>query len=506
MSSASILPSVKPTTLVLAASLVANLAVVGVYFSSRSTNAVSAPASSATAAAKSTAGRAANADALRAALDSGDAAALEAAGLSADTARELVLGRSLARIAEKMRAAQAAASGDGKWWRSRSGSNPAAREQMMLVRRELSDALIAAFGDDFMTGGGVSQLSFLSPQKRDALRKITQDYDEMMAKYGAQDGVQLASDREKLKLLKAERERDFAALLSPDELLEYQMRTSGTGMTLRSRLGEAIASEEDFKRLFILQKAFDEKYSMEGFNGRITPEVMRQRSEASQQLQADMRAALGDDAYKALQRASDNDVRTLDSLITRLSLPADTTDKVLAARDSYSAESKRIMADAATPFPQRREQIQALAARAKTELASTLGTEAADAYAQRSQWVNMLQGGMGFSTNPNDAPAGAMSFGGGFGSGVVAVTPAGVGNVRQAVSFSSSTSGPSPSAGGGPMIISTGDGPGPGQNMHQAITIIQTDTGRAPGSATSTTTAPAAVPATPLPAATPPRP
>ena len=46
------------------------------------------------------------------------------------------------------------------------------------------------------------------------------------------------------------------------------------------------------------------------------------------------------------------------------------------------------------------EQLQALAARAKTDLTATLGAEAADAYAQRSQWMSMLQGGIGYSTTP----------------------------------------------------------------------------------------------------------
>lgn len=494
----------KPTHLVLAASLVANVAFVAVYFSARAPDSTVAARPAATAAASSAATSATNADALKAALASGDAAALEAAGLSADTARELVLGRSLARIAEKMRAAQAAVSGDGKWWRTRPGGNPASREQMMAARRELSDALVAAFGDDFMAGNSGTQLSFLSPEKRDALRKITQDYDEMMMKYGSQDGVQLPSDREKLALLKAERDRDLAALLTPDELLEHQMRTSSTGMMLRSRFGEAIASEEDFKKLFVLQKAFDDRYSMENFSGRMTPELMRQRGEATQQLQADMRAAVGADAYAAIQRASDNDTRTLNSLVTRLNLSADTTDKVLAARDSYSAESKRIMADTSTPYPQRREQVQALAAKAKTELASTLGTEGAEAYAQRSQWVNMLQGGTGFSTNPKDSPAGATAFGGGFGPSVFPVMPAGVGGgVRQAVSFSSSMSGPPP---GATIFMNTGDGHPPGANVNQTISIISTSTG-APATATvSSGSTPTVVPATPLPTATTPKP
>lgn len=492
----------KKSSVLLAVSLAANVAFLGSYYATHRTEAPGATAVAPAAKGPSSPAAAAGHDALKAALASGDAAALEAAGLTAEAARDVVLGRALARFAAKMRAAQSGAAADGKWWRNRNAFTNPGREQSILARRELSDAMMAAFGEDFIAGGAPGQLSFLSPQKREALRNIMQDYEEMMAKYGAQGGVQLASDREKLKLLTAERDRDLAALLTPDELLAYQMRTSATGANLRSRFGDAVASEEDFKKLFVLQKAFDEKYAMDSFNGRLTPDLMRQRMEANQQLQADMRAAVGDDAYKALQRAADNDVRTLDSLVSRLNLPAETTDKILSARDSYSAESKKIMADASTPFPQRREQMQALAARAKTELAGTLGTEAAEAYAQRSGWVNMLQGGMGFSTNPKDAPSGGMTLGGGFGPSVFPVMPAGVGgaNIRQAVSFSSTNTGPAPVG----MIINTGDGPAPTGGEHQVISIISTNTG---GANVTTTipagSAPVVTPATP---AAPPKP
>ena len=73
---------------------------------------------------------------------------------------------------------------------------------------------------------------------------------------------------------------------------------------------------------------------------------------------------------------------------------------MLGSRDTYSAASQRIMNDEALSMPERRAQIQALAAQAKSELTRTLGAEGAEAYAQRSQWVNMLQGGVAYSTTP----------------------------------------------------------------------------------------------------------
>src|SRR6185503_6527771 len=75
------------------------------------------------------------------------------------------------------------------------------------------------------------------------------------------------------------------------------------------------------------------------------------------------------------------------------------------------------------PMPQRRAQIQALASQAKSELARVLGDEAAEAYAQRSPWLSMLQNGMAYSTvPPEDSPGSFFPAGG---QSVYPVMPAG---------------------------------------------------------------------------------
>lgn len=423
----------KATTLFLAASLVANVALVGLYVV-RAPAAAPAPASTRAKASAASAPASAGDAALRAALASGDTAALQAAGLDPALAREISLGRAFAKIAERARAARAQTGADAPWWRNRANANAAgARELQLVARRELAGALTAAFGDDLGLGSGEnSLLTFLSPERREALRRITQDYDEMMAKFST-GGLQLASDKEKLRLLRAERDRDIAALLTPDERLAYEMRTSNSGNTVRYRYGDAIESEAEFQKIFALQKAYDEKFPRDALSGRISPETLRARSEAERQLDADLRATLGDERYAALRRAADQDFRTVDALVSRLNLPSATTNQVLAARDTFAAESQRINSDTSVPFPQRRTQIQELAARAKSNLTRALGGEAADAYAQSSPWMTMLQNGTAYATTPQPGMPGALSLGGP-GQSVFPVLPAGAnasGAVRQ---------------------------------------------------------------------------
>jgi hypothetical protein len=477
---------VKTSSLLLTLSLAANVALAAAFI-------LRAPAptpttSTAARATAATSGDGKASDALRQALASGDGAALQAAGIPADLANQLMLGRAFGRFAEKMRAAQNKAA-DGRWWRRAGASSTGNlnREQMLAARRELSEAMLAAFGDDLGIGGtDNSQLAFLAPAKRDALRRIVQDYDEMLAKFGG-DGVQLASDREKQKMLRAERDRDIAALLSPDELAAYEMRTSATAATIRQRYGDAIESEDDFKKIYALQKAFDEKFP--ALSGRVTPDMMAARADAARQLQDDLRDALGGDKYAALRRAADTEIRTLDSLASRLNLPANTTDNIVAARDVFAMESQRINADTSLTPAQRRAQLQELGNRARADVVRTLGTEGTEAYAQRSAWLNMLQSGMAFSTTPQPGSPGGLALTGGPSPSVYPVLPAGAsggGAVRQMVVNGVTTADSNAAAPTGGIFMLPAGGTAQRDNV-QVMTFTATST-EGPSSATSTTT------------------
>lgn len=413
----------KPLTLVLATSLAANAGLLTFWLVPRpgATPAAAAPVPTA----------AANSATLRNALQSVDAAALAAAGIPAERIRELQLGHQLAQLAAQRQAQASRADGPDRWWRTSTGTSSAVRQGEVLRRRQAIDALRQSLGDDLGlgTGGDAGPLAFLSPEKREALRRILQDYEDMTAQFGA-NGIVLPSDRERLRLLAAEKERDLAALLSPAERLEYELRTSATAATVRARYGDGLATEEDFRKVYALQKAFDEKLPAEALAGRASPELLQARAAAQRQLQDDLRAALGDKAYEALRRAADPDLRTVDALVGRLGLPPATTDQIAATREALAAESQRISQDAALSMLERRNQIQALAQRARTELTQALGAEAAEAYAPRSAWLGLLQAGMAYATTPQ---ANALSTGLG---NVHPVLPAGAvpgGSSRQVI-------------------------------------------------------------------------
>jgi|GEM_PF-4138516 hypothetical protein len=69
------------------------------------------------------------------------------------------------------------------------------------------------------------RLRFLPLGKAAAVHRINADYERMQARLANESGgLRLPSDEEKFRLLKEERHRDLAALLTSEELRAYEAR------------------------------------------------------------------------------------------------------------------------------------------------------------------------------------------------------------------------------------------------------------------------------------------
>lgn len=346
---------------------------------------------------------------LAAALASGDEKALKAAGFSDDDVRAIYLGRAFTRLLTQMRELRGQSPEEqAKYWRgNRSRFELMSTEQrvaMGKLEREFREVMRKAFGDDEEFGMfGSSRFRFLPPAKREEIRRIERDYEEMTAEVQRQqEGISLASDRPKLELLQKEKERDILAALTPEERELNDLYNSPVANNVRNRYGDLIQTEQDFKKIYALQKAFDEQFPQRRESGQ-RPNVPAGYTEAQRKLNDDIRAIIGEDAIATYRRDNDQDVRALNALQTRLNLPADTVEQVSVLRETYATQSQAINANTSLTPAQRREQLTVLANQAKSEAAAKLGQEGAEAYASRSAWIGMLNRGQAFSTNPKDA-------------------------------------------------------------------------------------------------------
>lgn len=349
-------------------------------------------------------------------LDSGNLRDLTTAGMPEEIARQLLAGRAYARMQTKLAALRKRTAAQAEYWKGSanwySSKNKDQRHAFAEIQNEYAEALRGVFGEDASSLAGTDpRYAALPPAKRDILRRIDQDYGEMQAEiYSEMAGLALPIDQERLKLLEVEKQRDILAALTPEEAETFNLRASQTASMIQNQYGDGIKTEADYRKIFALQKAFEDRYSFQTFftGGNISQEKLQERTNAERQMLSDMRSAVGDEAYATLRRSSDPDFKMLSGLEKRFQLPEGTAQALYDSRDLYASQSRAIVENPNLTPENRARQLRELGQQITQSLQSTLGQQGAELYARQSNWVNMLKSGQAFSLDPKDAQPGMM--------------------------------------------------------------------------------------------------
>jgi hypothetical protein len=201
----------------------------------------------------------------------------------------------------------------------------------------------------------------------------------------------LPEDRAKLALLDKEQRVDIAALLTPQELLEYDLRNSSTASQLRSQLAIFNPTEDEFRAIFKIQQAFDDQYGSVSSIA-MSMEQRRQRTEAQKQLLPQFQAVLAPDRFAAFQQATDPAYQTINRLVARLELPPETSTQVVTLQKDIQQRAMSAQTALDITPEQRAAQLAALNQEATDKLTQTLGARGFEAYkANGGFWLQMLQ-------------------------------------------------------------------------------------------------------------------
>lgn len=304
-------------------------------------------------------------------------ARLRAAGFPADLVRAIIR----ATVAEQFAAKRRALDPEGAkraYWKNvvlnpaiQLAQNKLYREQEKL-NRELLGA--DAEGTDPMTLVA-QRLRYgnLPPEKLAAIWAATVANSEKTSDLYAKNG---AVTPEENRALQAELRTSLAALLTPAELEEYDMRSGNTGRILRNELLAFDPTEEEFRTLFRLRQPFDQKYNYALFLG---PEEQQRRSEEAQQLKEQIMAALGPTRGEEYTRSLDYNYRQTAQLVSRLALPPETTLTLWNLQKDYNERAAAIYRS--TPratTPEATEAYQQQFVALKAEASARVGTVLTD--------------------------------------------------------------------------------------------------------------------------------
>jgi hypothetical protein len=322
-------------------------------------------------------------------LRSGDAtivAALRAAGWPEDAIRLLV--ESLVQDAYRDRfKALRPSSSVTEYWRQDAvfnRFNPEQRKASHELSREMRARLKQLLGPDYTPEQSWRDPRYarFTPAQAESLRLIEEDYNVLIAEARGNSSmvgrtILLPEDREKLRFLEAEKAADIAKVLSPSELLEYDLRHSQAASTLRNTFAGLRATEEEFRALLPLQKAMHEKIGVASGN---TPADRTLRDQAQREMDAAAKAVLSPARYDEYIRAKDYEYGRLVTLSDRLQLPptaAATAYDIKADIEKRSREIRPSGPDGMKAYQAARAE---LAAEAEKRLLDTLGQRGLDAY------------------------------------------------------------------------------------------------------------------------------
>lgn len=215
----------------------------------------------------------------------------------------------------------------------------------------------------------------LSDEKLDAVENIVSDYNDLISQINvASGGMDFPWNREQQKALEAEKHKDLAAILTAEELELFDLRDSSTARSMRSKLAAFKPSETEFREIFPLQRAFDDKY---GTYGGINESPQRKADQ--ELLNEQIKNTLGDARYAEYQRAQDSGYRTAYLVTQRLGLPAENASQVYTLQQDYKKQADVIRANT-KDREQRTVALADLGAEATTKLETLLTKQGADAY------------------------------------------------------------------------------------------------------------------------------
>jgi hypothetical protein len=238
-------------------------------------------------------------------------------------------------------------------------------------------------------------LDFLPAAKQTELMEFEQKFAARTAKH--MKDIQ-RGDTEALKKLQAEKDAELLKILGPEEKLEYDLRMSQTAMTMRMQMGDVELSEQEFRDLFKLRKAFDDEYGAFGASSNRAADRDR-RNTAQKDLDSQTRQMLGDDRFLEYKYSGNLERSSLKKIAQEYNVPRTDSLKVFDVQAVAQEEATRLRQDKTMTPEQLQETLNRVRSTTEDELSKLIGRPALDAYVKEGSWIKNLNRASGSGSN-----------------------------------------------------------------------------------------------------------
>ncbi len=207
---------------------------------------------------------------------------------------------------------------------------PEHRAALLQLRLEKNAAFRSAIGhapqdstNFSWTAGGLARLT---AQERDLVSVIMGDYDAMIASVLVDSrGHLMDDDREKLRFLESQRDVDLGKLLTPDEILDFNVIATVYGRTVRAELSLFEPTQEQLRAYLALGK----KHGLDYEIGVLNP---TRHNEERAALNADLAKIWDAETYPRYRGTISAHYGHIYLLVRRLNLPRSVADEIFASQ------------------------------------------------------------------------------------------------------------------------------------------------------------------------------
>ena len=290
---------------------------------------------------------------------------------------------------------------DGKFWARRNFYGPESqmtktqREQMRVLRKEESDLLKSLLGQDVyeqMAKDSGNQdwtdRYFASIPKE--LREKVQDIDSRLndAKqeiYAAMGGYVDQDTQADLRAVEKKFHDELAAVLTPDQLQEWDVRHSETANQLKNDLSAFDPNEAEFRSLFKYRQAAADLNPPRNPDDDTPPPTADERKalqEKQKALDAELAQAIGDDRVKEYKLEQDYSYRNL----IEAGVPKDSVFKLDEMKTQAQAASQKVRRDMTLSPDQRNQALSAIRTETQNGINGLLGDKQGKRYLNNDGW------------------------------------------------------------------------------------------------------------------------
>ena len=214
-----------------------------------------------------------------------------------------------------------------------------------------------------------AMFDFLPTDKRTKVFDLMQDMQTKMQK--AMKGG--TPDPEDLRKLMKESEAAIAGVLTPEEMLDYNLRFSMTANMMRMQLAGFEPTEQEFLDLYKKRKAYDDEYDA-GFGGlNLKGEEKAKQDAAKKALDDSIKAQLGDARYTEYKRGEDFAFQPMYRVADREGLGKEAAVKVYDMKQAAEEQAKKLREDKNLTSEQRTAALRAVRDETERSVKGVLG-------------------------------------------------------------------------------------------------------------------------------------